>query len=147
MARVQHHLQRGPGRLHRVQNNMFCLSVVSDVVQSLVERVEAIHAAATGVKRPADMISRKGKRVSRGKKVRKTCKGEAPGLGPDMSVKELDYFFGSFGAVPGDISEEFCDPFSWDVLSSGPVCVPPSVSSSGGILTWPSRLTRAISGE
>lgn len=65
MARVQHHLQRGPGHRHHVQNNMYCLSVVLDVVQSIVERVEKIHDAGGGVKRPADMISSKGKRVSR----------------------------------------------------------------------------------
>lgn len=53
--------------------------------------------------------------------------GQISGLGPEMSIEELDYFFASIDAVPGDVDDEFCDPFclSWDDLasSSEPICV------------------------
>ena len=41
-------------------------------------------------------------------------------VGRDMTVEDLDYFFASIDSVPGDINDDFCDPFclSWEVLSS-----------------------------
>jgi hypothetical protein len=141
MATHQHH------SLHRVPANMYTISVVHNIIKSLVDQVVAMNGgeeAPHGVKRPTGICPQKVKWPTCGKKrklVRTVTQLMEAGpqfidrhvrdtrhvqdTSPDMSVDELDYFFGSIGAVPGDISEDFCDPFSWDVLSSttASVCV------------------------